>query len=144
MNDHVRSINVNAFNMSSLLCRLCQSSSPSDTAVNLFSQTAAEQRLPDRITDLLDVPVARADGLPGHICCKCKRKLEHLEKAAEELENFRSETKNTYSTLALKRNELKRTKETSSSIGVSPDTLKARPPAKKLTRRHLDFENGEL
>ena len=93
--------------MSRLLCRLCQSSSPSDTAVSLFSQTAAQQRLPGRITDLLEVPVARADGLPGHICRKCKRKLERLEKAAEELESFRSEAKTTYSTLAFKRNELK-------------------------------------
>ena len=57
--------------MMALLCRLCQSSSPSDTAVSLFSQTAAQQRLPGRITDLLDVPV---DCLPGHICCKCKQK----------------------------------------------------------------------
>ena len=115
---------------------------PSDAAVSLFSNTAVQQRLPDRITDLLDVPVTQADGLPGHICRKCKRKLERLEKAAEELESFRCDAKNTYSTFALKRNELKRTKETSSSIGVSPDTLKSRPPAKKLTRRHLDFENG--
>ena len=114
---------------------------PSDAAVSLFSHTAVQQRLPDRIMDLLDVPVTQADGLPGHICRKCKRKLERLEKA-EELESFRSDAKNTYSTFALKRNELKRTKETSSSIGVSPNTLKSRPPAKKLTRRHLDFENG--
>jgi hypothetical protein len=91
----------------------------------------------------LDIPVTRADGLPEHICRKCKRKLERLEKAAEELESFRSAAKNTFSTLALKRNELKRTKETSSSVGVSPDTLKSRPPAKKLTRRHLEFENGK-
>jgi hypothetical protein len=87
--------------------------------------------------------VTRADGLPGHICCECKHKLDHLEKAAEELESFRSDAKNTYSTLALKRNELKQTKETSSSVGVSPDTLRSRSPAKKLTRRHLEFENGK-
>ena len=90
--------------MSRLLCRLCQSSLPSDTTVSLFSQTAAQQRLPGRITDLLEVPVAQAD---GHICRKCKHKLERLKKAAEELENFRSEAKTTYSTLVFKRNELK-------------------------------------
>ena len=129
--------------MTTLLCRLCQSSSLSDVAVSLFSPTAVQQRLPGRITDLLDVPVARNDGLPGHICRKCKRKLERLEKAAEELENFRSEAKSLYSTLAMKRSELKRTKETSSSVGVSPDTLKTRPPSKKLSRRHLDFENSK-
>ena len=92
---------------------------PSNTAVSLVSHTAVQQRLSSRITDLLDVPVTQADGLPGHICRKCKRKLERLEKAAE---------------------EHKRTKETSSSIGVSPDTLKPRLPAKRLTQRHLDFK----
>ena len=118
---------------------------PNNAAVSLFSHTAKQQRLSGRITDLLDVPVTQADGLPEHICRKCKRKLERLEKAAEELESFRSDAKNIYSTLTLKRNELKRTKETSSSIllGVSPDTLRSRPPAKKLTRRHLEFENGK-
>ena len=89
-----------------LLCRLCQSSPPSDTAVSLFSQTAAQQRLPRKITDLLDAPVARNDCLPRHIRRKCKRKLEHLEKAAEELESFRREAKNTYSTLSMKRTKL--------------------------------------
>ena len=56
-----------------------------------------QQRLLGRITDLLDVSVAQNDGLPGR---KCKRKLERLEKAAEELDNFNSETKHSYSTLA--------------------------------------------
>ena len=111
---------------------------PSDAAI---SHTAKQQRLSDRIMDLLDVPVTQADGLPEHICRKCKCKLEQLEKAAEELESFRSDVKNTYSTLTLKRSELKQTKET---IGVSPDTLKSRSPAKKLTRRHLEFENGKI
>ena len=66
----------------------------------------------------MDVPVTQADGLPGHICYKCKRKLERLEKVAEELKSFRGDAKNKYCTLALKRKELKQTKETSSSIGV--------------------------
>ena len=83
--------------MTTILCRLCQSSSPSDVAVSLFSQTAVQQRLLGRITDLLDVSVAQNDGLPGRASA---RKLERLEKAAEELDNFSSEAKHSYSTLA--------------------------------------------
>ena len=41
--------------MTTVLCRLCQTSSLSDAAVSLFSPIAKQQRLPDRITDLLDV-----------------------------------------------------------------------------------------
>ena len=125
-----------------LLCRLCNSSSPRDCILSLFSQTAMKQRLPGRITDLLDVPVSPKDGLPGYICRKCKRKLERLEKAAEELNTFRSEARATYSSFAKKRSDLKRTKETSSSTGLSPDIVKNRPPSKRLTRRQLDFDNS--
>ena len=55
-----------------------------------------KQRLPGRITDLLGVAVSPKDGLPGYICRKCKRKLERLEKAAEELDIFRSEARTTH------------------------------------------------
>ena len=75
------------------------------------------------------------DGLPA---CKCKCKLERLEKAAEELDTFRKEAKATYTLFAKKRGDLKCTKETSSSAGVSPDIVKTRPPSKRLTRRHLE------
>ena len=34
---------------------------------------------------------------------------------------------------------LKRTKESSGEIGVSPKTSKARPPLKRLTTKKLDF-----
>ena len=81
------------------LCRLCQPSMPSDIAVSLFSQTEVKQRLTCRIKDLLDVPVASKDCLPEHICCKCKQKLERLERTAEELEDFRMEASSTYNVL---------------------------------------------
>ena len=118
---------------------------PSDTAVSLFSQTGIRQGLPSRIKDLLDVPIAPKDCLPEHICRKCKQKLECLERAAEELEDFRKEASSTYLTLALRQKELKRTEETSSSTGVSPDILRSRPPSKKrLPPRHLEFETGKI
>ena len=98
-----------------------------------------------RISDLLDVPIAENDGYPEHICEKCKRRLERLEKAAEDLENFRSQANSSYTKLrTCRRGELKQTKETSSSVGISPDTAKNRPPSKRrLTQKHLDFTQGK-
>ena len=81
------------YTMTTILCRLSQS-----LVMLLLVCLVSSRRA--RITDLLDVSVAQNDGLPGHICRKCKRKLERLEKAAEELDNFSSEAKHSYSTLA--------------------------------------------
>ena len=100
-------------------------------AVCLFGPSANRQSLSSRISDLLDVPIAENDGYPEHVCEKCKRRLERLEKAAEDLENFRSQANSSYIKLrTCRRGELKRTKETSSSVGISPDTAKNRPPSK--------------
>ena len=114
-------------------------------AVCLFGPTASRQNLPSRISDLLDVPIAENDGYPEHICEKCKRRMERLEKAAEDLVNFRSHANSSYAKLrTCMRGELKRTKETSSSVGVSPDTAKNRPPSKRrLTQRRLEFTQSK-
>ena len=127
------------------LCRLCQSSVSSAHAVCLFGQAATRQNLPFRISDLLGVPIAKNDSYPEHICEKCKRRLERLEKAAEDLENFRSLANSSYTKLhACRRGELKRTKETSSSVGVSPDTDRNRPASKRpLTQRRLDYTHAQ-
>ena len=129
-----------AFGMASCLCRLCLVSVPSGHAVCLFSSKAEKLKLRSRIADLLDLPViGEKDGFSKHICEKCKRKLERLEKAAEELAEFRCQAKS-----VLQRGHLKRTKETSSLDGVSPDTAKTRPPYKKhLLRRKLDFDQSD-
>lgn len=94
-----------------------------------------KHRLARRIADLLDLPVATDDGFSRYICNKCKRKVECLENAAEELEAFRRMANSTYTVIA-NRSNLKRTKETSSSV-VSPDTArvtdhKALDPAPQL------------
>ena len=110
------------------MCHLCHSSVPSAHA--LSGLTATRQSLYSRISDLLDVPISVNDGYPEHIIRKkCIRRLERLEKAAEDLENFGSQVTPSYVHVA-RRGELKRTKETSSSVGVSPDTAKNRPQTK--------------
>ena len=92
---------------------------------------------------MLDVSVDANDGFPEleHVCEKYKRRLERLEKAAEDLESFRAQVRALYASLRLKRSELKRSKDTS-SIDASPDTVRVRPPSKQLlTARHLDFDD---
>ena len=90
-----------------------------------------------RIADLLDLPViGEKDSFSKHICEKCKRKLERLEKAVEEHTEFRCQAKS-----VLQKGNLK---ETSSLDGVSPNTAKTRPPYKKhLSRRKLDFDRSD-
>ena len=71
-------------------------------AVSLFSSMAVKQQLPSRIENLLKV--AGNDGLPQHICEKCKRRVETLERATEDLGKFRSQASEVYigSNLALR------------------------------------------
>ena len=92
---------------------------------------------------MLDVSVDANDGFPEleHVCEKYKRRLERLEKAAEDLESFRAQVRALYASLRLKRSELKRSKDTSST-DASPNTVRVRPPSRKLlTARHLDFDD---
>ena len=129
--------------MAAFVCRICEVSVPRHRAVRLFSTKAAMERLSLRISDLLDVPVPVNDGHSEYICKRCKQKFDHLERAAEELEEFRCQANQTYDELGLRKGDLKRIKETSAAVGVSPDTTKNRPPSKKLSRRHLNFQQSK-
>ena len=71
--------------------------------------------------------------------------MEVLEKAAADLVEFQRQAKAVYDALCTTRGRLKRTKETSGLVGVSPDTAKARPHARRfLAGRLLDFRSGKL
>jgi len=104
------------------LCRLCRAAMPTKHAVALFSCSAVKQKLACRLADLLDLNVSESDGLPQHACAKCVRRLGSLERAAEHLVNFRSQAVESYKVLQPTRGPLKRTKESSAQVGVSPDT----------------------
>ena len=82
-----------------------------------------------------------SDGLPDHVCDKCKRRVEALERSALDLKQFKTLAGESYTTLA-RRGLLKRTKESNGATGVSPDTLRVRPLPKRLAPRHLNFEQG--
>ena len=128
---------------STRMCRLCQTATPANSAILLFGTKAVEESLASRINDLLDVTVDANDSLPQHICRKCKRRVETLEKLAEDLRQFKILARDNYKTLS-SRGSLKRTKDSSGVTGVSPDTVRVRPPPKKLTQRQLNFTPSEL
>ena len=116
------------------VCRLCRATVLTNRSISLLSHGGVQQRLPTRITCLLDVNVVSGDGLLRYICERCKRRFEALEKAVADLEAFRKQAKTCQRTLSLTAvGPLKRTKESSGTF-VSPDTAKARPPAKRPVR----------
>ena len=78
---------------------MCQAAVLAKEAVAIFGPTAAKQCVPPRIEDLLGVRVVQNDGLSQHICKKCKRRLESLERATEDLQEFRSIASNSYKIL---------------------------------------------
>lgn len=73
---------VDMINVASCLIAFAVLVWPSDTAISLFSQTGIMQRLPCKVKGLLSVPVTPKDCVPEHTCCKCKRKLERLERVS--------------------------------------------------------------
>ena len=130
--------------MASRTCRLCQAAAAASHAVSLFSRASAKNNLPNRISSLLDVSIDASDGFPQYVCMKCKRRLESLESAAEDLKAFRTQAKDSYASfLTPMLTPLKRTKESSGEDGVSPDIVQARPRHKRRTTfaepKRLDF-----
>ena len=123
-----------------VLCRLCRANATVNNCLSIASKRSREQNWPNRIEELLKVKVAVDDGLPNHCCMKCCRRVEGLEKAARDLELFRELASKSYSEFQSASSH-KRSKETS-AVQVTPDTARARPPAKKhlsSTSRALTF-----
>ena len=120
--------------------RLCRALVPSKRAVSLFTTIGVQEQWSKRIESLLNVPVAASDGLSGYICLKCKLRIVSHEKAAADLREFKETARCSVSALERVRGPLKRTKSTSSQLGVSPDTARERPRS-KLSRKRLDFDS---
>ena len=49
--------------------------------VALFGKKASQERLPSRISALLDITLNDDDGLPNFRCAECKQRVERLEAA---------------------------------------------------------------
>lgn len=121
------------------VCRLCKTRIDKQVAVALFSSNDSKQRWAPRISVLLDVPEpSPADMLPAHICGKCRTRIVSLEKALSDLAMFKQLAR-----ASLDGRGVKRTRDTSGSVGVSPDTIRQRPPS-KLSKKKLTFESKYL
>ena len=125
--------------MSSKVCRLCGSTTADKRCTSLFTSTGLQHAWASRINRILRVEVATDDGLPKQICRACKTRLEALERAEEDRAAFTDMAKKSYRALVASSRPIKRTKVSSGDVGISPDTATARPPAKKLSSRRLDF-----
>ena len=112
--------------------------------VALFGKKASQERLAPRISALLDITLNDDEGLPNLLCAKCKRRVESLETAMMDLTKFKKEVSSCAATFLASRRDGKRIKSTSSDFGVSPDTAKARPPAKKMSHKRLDFGSSTI
>ena len=118
-------------------CRLCKVILDKN-AIHLFTAKGKSNKWASRISTLLDVSVDEDDKISPLVCSMCKRRIVSLENAATDLQAFKQMAQ--HSLTALKsRAPLKRTKVTSGSMGVSPDTARERPSS-KLSRRQLVFQ----
>ena len=117
-----------------LICRLCWESVPDNRMTHLFTRKSLERGWASRIAILLqlDHPV-QEDNLPAHVCSKCLKRVVALEKASIDLAAFRKSSKSVVER-AHQSLRMKRTKETTGEVGVSPHTLRERPRS-KIARR---------
>ena len=128
-------------------CRLCSQNHVSKNMASLFNTAGIRDELPARITELIRVPVNERDGLPTCICQQCKRRVVALEKAVQGLAEFRKQCQQMYQDFVLSSVplSLKRTKESSGDVGISPDIARCRPPSKKPSKavKSLSFDSGK-
>ena len=73
---------------------------PAINAIMLFVTKAVKESSASMSSDLLDVTMDANDSLPQHICEKCKRSVETLERSAEDLMWFEILTRDSYRTLS--------------------------------------------
>ena len=82
-------------------CRLCQAAVPGNRATSLFSPGGLQRQWASRITELLGVSVRQDDSRSQHMCRKCTRRIEALERAMEDLRDFRKQAQESHESLAL-------------------------------------------
>ena len=121
-------------------CRLCFQKCSKTKSVSIFSKNSLSVSLPVRIANLLLVDVVQGDVCSSVICYSCRRRLERLEKAIEDLVQFRELAKGSLLQFEFVR-EGKRPKETSGPQSeISPSTRQMLPASKKTRfSRSLHF-----
>ena len=53
------------------ICRLCASDKNFQHFANIFSVTGERKKLPEKISELLNISISEEDGLPSKICRQC-------------------------------------------------------------------------
>ena len=90
--------------------------------------SAVKNKWASRISQLLEIPVDK--GISPYMCETCKLRLMKLEKAVVDLAAFRDLAKHSRQE-QMRAGPHKRTRVTSSDVGVSPDTARQRPRSKR-------------
>ena len=93
-------------------CRLYRDLVPCTKTMHLSTSAGIQKSWAPRISLLLDIPVEQ-EKLSSQICSRCANRVESLGEGSQVLSSFRL---NRFT-------GLKRTKETSGDVGVSPDTI---------------------
>ena len=87
---------------------------------------------------MLGVPVVQNNSCPQRICQSCMRKFASVETNIKQLQET---AQTSYHKFTGGPSSRKRTKDTSGTIGVSPHTQRARPPAKRIAPSRLFLQH---
>ncbi len=81
------------------------------------------------------------DGVSPYVCKMCTRRLQSLENAIADIEEFTYLAQSTLASLQ-RGGSVKRTRVTCGEVGVSPNTITARPSSKaaRLAWKKLVFQ----
>lgn len=102
--------------------------------MHLFSTKASRNGWADRIAAVLCISVAACNSLSPYACKMCIRRIEFLEKAADDLSAFRELAQHSYE--AQLNGVAQSLKRTRGDTAISPETV-IQKPSSKLARRRL-------
>ena len=100
--------------------------------------TALKNKWISRIEQLLGVSVDPEAEISGYMCQMCKQRIVRLEDALTDLSAFTKMVEESEQALMRVGGSVKRTKQTSGDVGVSPCTARMRPSSKR-SRKQLLF-----
>ena len=125
------------------ICRICLSKTERSHCTNFFSPDSIKCSLATRMSQLLEVPILKDDGMSCYVCRGCKGKFSTIE---NKLSGMRSVAKSSHQKLQHDIVPRKRPKNTSgTNEEVSPHTARSRPAAKRGTahKRLFPDDNGK-
>lgn len=117
---------------------MCRAVINSNNSTLIYGTSAAmKQQWVSRIEQLLEITVD--PDISPYMCKMCKNRIIQLETAVLDLVAFQKLSELSRQALMRISGPVKRTKETSGDIGVSPETARQRPSSKR-SRKKLVFQ----